>query len=703
MNFVHLATPALLAAAALAQACPRPTPPPGGFAIHEDLQVQVTLSDGYVAYGTMKYPDVVPPGCGWPLVVMVHPLGSWRVDLWTAQAALAGQGFAVWAYDVRAHGQGPGANPGHPNGGTTLWGPVERHDLAEQIAFVGADPAYAGIADATRVAVMGVSQGGAHAWQAAAFSGTLLTTPGRTPITFPAVACTVATDLVPDPIDDWLRGGAMFSSWFVAAIDGSYTGIPFDANFLQTARDAFEQQDPAGLQAAYAAEGRGVADALATTAVPVLYGHAYLDNIDSPVSGVERMEAMVAPHRAVLGSVGHGVPANGLQITARDNLTLRWLNRYLWDVPNEVELEEPNVLSLVPLDPADAADPTFAWSRRQLADLQPDPSARRWFLYDDLALRDEAPQVPQLPLSITQVVDPLATTFDPVSYLSAPSLRDAPAVLAACPLSEQVWTLDVADTCELARSARLHLHVVPDAASWMLAATLSVQPPGGTEVLLGGRAVASRSSTPGVDEWHELRLPPVATRIPAGSTLRLRLRNLWLRDPPMQSGLEVAPIFGDFQVVVVLGDQPGGSWLDLPLEVPRPRLVADRERIDLDTAQPINATLRAGDERAGFPYFAAVGISGQVPTTNYLGETIPTDGDWLVIASAANTWEPAFYQGFLGFLDNDGNAQLVLDYSAISPLPQFLNGLQLTLVGFVWDGPWAPTGAASNAFDVMLR
>ncbi|MEZ6038222.1 MAG: hypothetical protein R3F29_12130 [Planctomycetota bacterium] len=702
MHLASLAMPALLVAAAAAQVCPRPTPPPGGFATHEDLQVMTTWSDGYVAFGSMKYPDVPPPSCGWPLVVMVHSLGSWRVDLWAAQTALAAQGFAVWTYDVRAHGQGPGANPGHANGGTTLWGPVERHDLAEQIAFVAASPDYVGIVDATRVAVMGKSQGGAHAWQAAAFSGTSLTTPGRTPITFPTIACAVATDLVADPLDDWLRGGALFSSWFVAAIDGSYTGIPFDATFLQTARNAFEQQDPAGLQAAFLAEGRGVAAALATTTVPMLYGHAYLDNVDSPVTGIERMEAMVAPHRAVLGSVGHGVPVNGLQVTARDNLTLRWLNRFLWEIPNEVDVEVPHVLSLVPLDPNDAADPTYAWSRRQVDDLQPGPNASRWFLGDDLQLHAAAPTAPQTPQLVTQTIDPLAT-FDAVSYLSDPLARDVPAVLAACPLSERTWTLPITETCELARSAQLRLHVVPDAASWMLAASISVEPPGGSEVLLGGRALASRTSTPGVDEWHDLRLPPVATRIPAGSTLRVRLRNLWLRDPPMQPGLEVAPIFGDFQVAVVLGDEPDGSWLDLQLEPTRPRLVADTERIDLATVQPIGATLRGGVERAGFPYFAAVGLAGQLPTVSYLGEAISIDGDWLVQASAANTWQPNFYQGFLGWLDNDGEAQLVLDYSAAAPLPQLLHGLQLTLVAFVWDGPWAPTGAASNAFDVMLR
>ena len=34
-----------------------------------------------------------------------------------------------------------------------------------------------------------------------------------------------------------------------------------------------------------------------------------------------------------------------------------------------------------------------------------------------------------------------------------------------------------------------------------------------------------------------------------------------------------------------------------------------------------------GVARAGYPYFATVGLSGQVPTVSYLNEIVPIDGD----------------------------------------------------------------------------
>ena len=84
-------------------------------------------------------PAVPPPSCGWPLVVFVHPFGQTRADDIGMQMAIAGQGYAVWGYDVRGQGQAFGANPTHVAAGSTLWGAVERCDLAEQIQFVGSN------------------------------------------------------------------------------------------------------------------------------------------------------------------------------------------------------------------------------------------------------------------------------------------------------------------------------------------------------------------------------------------------------------------------------------------------------------------------------------------------------------------------------------------------------------------------------------
>lgn len=690
------------AIAAAAQSCPRPVPPAGGHATVVDLVVPVMYSDGYQTFASMIRPAGTPPTCGWPLVVHVHPLGQSRGFDLALQTMLAGQGYAVWSYDVRGQGQSVSANVGHPQSGSTLWGPIERCDLAEQLQFVATSPLYAGIVDASRIAVLGSSQGGAHAWTAAAWSGQTVVVPGRPPIVFPPIACVAPTDFVADSVEDWLRGGQLFSTWFVEAIAGSYPGLPFDPVFLQTCRSAFVAQDPAGLLASFAAEGRPLGARLATSTVPVLYAHAYLDLVDNPLSAIVRLESMPGPRRALLGTIGHSVAENVGERSFRQSLILRWLQRWLWGEANEVELESAFVLPELPLRQVDRDDPLHRWSRSHRAAIVTPATATRLWLHDDLALRDVAPATPQTDAVVQQTIDPLATSFTPQDYLNQAAVRDIVNVLAACPLQERVYSFTAPAECQIAASPTWHAHVVPQQASWMLAALLTVQPaePGADEVLVASQAVSSSTSVMGVAETHDVRLPPIAMRIPAGATIRLRVRNLWLRELPMPHTLEVAPLFHDFRVDLVHGD-PAGCWLDLPLEPVAPRLVVDHTWLELGAPVPIAGTVRGGAARAGLPYFATVGLSGQVPSVTYLNDVVPIDGDWLVVHSAASSEAPIF-TGFLGFLDAAGEATCGFDLTGIV-LPQALNGYRLTFCAFVWDGPWASTGAASNPCDVMLR
>ncbi len=701
-----LAAVVTLAAHVQAQVCAPPTVPPGGFATLVDLFVPVTYSDTYQTVGSMIKPDVTPPTCGWPLVVFVHPLGQNRGNDLAFQTTVASQGFVVWDYDVRGHGAAaniPG-NQTLPHVGSTLWGPIERVDLAEQIQFVLNEPGYAGLVDGQRIAVVGSSQGGAHAWFAAALSGQTIDAPDRPTTLFPTIACVVASDYAADPVEDWVRGGTLFGSWFIEALSGSYTGVPFDQTFVQTCRNAFLAQDPQGLATTLTNDGRSLAALLATTGTKVLYSHAYHDSIDSPLSSLRVLATMAAPHRAILSTIGHNAPLNHAEREFRDSLTIRWLRRWLWDEPNEVELESPFVLAELPLERVVRDDPTTAWSRHHGDDpLQP-VSAPRYYLYGDLHLDEVEPTTAQPPVTIAQVIDPTVTNFTPADYLNDPTVRDFQYVQSVCPVSEMIYTLIVPSEVQIAAPPRLHLRVVPDHAEWQLAALLTVEPPGpGAEgVMLTSQGIGSLNSTVGVAEEHDLVLPPIAARIPAGSTIRLRVRTMWLREDPMPHSLEVAPLFHDFAVEIQHGDSTNGSWLDLPLEPVRPKLATTSTWLDVVAPTPVTLFLRGGVARDGYPYFATVGLSGQRPVTPYLGEDLPIDLDWLVLTSAGSA-PTAFFSGFLGFLDGNGDATATLDLTSIAPLPSALVGFHLTATAFVWDGPWAPTGAAANPCDIAMR
>lgn len=696
---------ASLACAAVTSAvpaqCHRPIPPPGGHQVDVTLAVTVTYSDGYQSVASMQVPDRPPPSCGWPLVVYVHPLGGSRGDELDLQQWLVGQGYAVWSYDVRAQAQANVVSVAHPGNVSTLWGPVERYDLAEQVASVAADPQWQGVVDVDRLAVLGTSQGGGHAWAAAALSGQALQLAGRTPITFPEVDCVIVRDLVGNTVRDWVRNDALFSTWWLEAMAGSYAALPLDAQMAQDARAAFVAQDPSLLTAAWQADGRDLSALLASSTVPLLYDHAYFDLVSSSADGVAALASMQGPTRALLGTLGHGTPVNLLERAASRNLQLRWLHRWLWGEHNEVDIETPHVLSLLPLEDAVRDDPLSQWSRVAVPDLAPPAVGERYYLHANRELSSAQPAPSSGSVRVEQILDPNATSFTPGDYFDDPTVRALAAVLAACPLDDEVWEVVLPADAELVGSCRLQLALTSNHAEWMVAAALTVEPVGGSEVMLSHGAFATRSGSPGTREVHELALPPIATALPAGATLRLRLRNLWLHEFPMSTRLATAPLFHDFAVDVELGSATPDSWIELPLRAPAPHLVVAEQTLALSTADPVAATVRGGIEHAGDPYFVAIGLSGSVPETPYLNSVIPLDGDWLVVQSAASTH--TFYNGFIGFLDSAGEAQCGIDFSSVAPLPQLINGRHLTMAAFVWDDQWAPTGASSNACEILLR
>ncbi|MFK7739694.1 MAG: alpha/beta fold hydrolase [Planctomycetota bacterium] len=688
-----------IAAGALASQCPRPTPPAAGLSYDLQPAIPVVYSDGYQTFSSLLMPTAPAPSCGWPLVVYVHPLGGSRGDESSLQIAIAQQGYAVWAYDVRGQGQADALNLTHPMRGSALWGPVERYDLAEQVAFVANEPQWAGVIDTTRLGVLGTSQGGGHAWAAAALSGQPLSLPTRSPIVFPTVACAIARDLVGNTAQDWVREEALFSTWFLEAASASYAALPFDPAFVQAARDAFIQQDPASLSAAWLADGRDIEALLASSSVPLLYDHAYFDNVSAPGLGVRNAATMMGPTRVLLGTLGHGTPDNLLERDASDNLQLRWLHRWLWDQHNEVDAEVPNVLSQLPLEGALRDDPSHAWSRSTATTLVPTLGAERLYLHEDYSLQSIQPSPPASDPIIDHIVDPAAAQFTPANYFDDPSVRATSSVLAAAPLDELVWSYTIPQEFELVGTCRLELELAADHPSWMVAALLTVEAPGGgSETMLTHGATGSRTSVPAIAELREILLAPTAATLPAGSIVRLRLRNLYLREAPMAQTLACAPLFDDYQVAVKLGHQ---SVLELPLQQRTPDLVVSRQSMLLATADPVQATIRGGAQHADDPYFVVVGLSGSAPATPYLNSFVPAEDDWLFVASAGSTLP--YYSGFLGFLDANGDASCTLDYSFAAPLPQLLNGLQLTMAAFIWDYEWSPTGEPTNPCDILLR
>ena len=118
----------------------------------------VVAHDAVVLDAFYVYPLTPAPAAGHPAVLLVHGFGGSKSNNNTLAQALALEGYCVTAYSVRGQGA---------SGGEFDFFTSDRilDDLRSMLAFTGSLPDV----NPARIAVMGASQGGLHAWNAAAY------------------------------------------------------------------------------------------------------------------------------------------------------------------------------------------------------------------------------------------------------------------------------------------------------------------------------------------------------------------------------------------------------------------------------------------------------------------------------------------------------------------------------------------------------
>jgi hypothetical protein len=370
-----------------------------------------TASDGYRARVEVLLPAAAVPACGWPLVAWVHPLGSDRIEQLPQAIGLAGQGFAVAVYDVRGQGDFLELNDPEVHG-RTLNGLREIVDLAEVIEFVAAS--FPADIDGERVGVTGTSQGGWHAWVAAACSDRLLPANPWREEPFPAIDAAVARGNDGSP---WFGGPGktVFTDWERQLLFEEPDGVHWQPEELALARAAFLADDPAALDAFPGAfDHRPL---LPTTQVPLMAHLAHQDSVFRSRAFVQNAASLPAggPRRFTLGSGVHGAPANLL-----DDADFAWqrvlfLREHLaaespsGDPPALVAVEERWVSRVVPDASVALGSPEAVWDRRAFTQLP--PAGFAFYLTGGGGLALQAPEAAfEVPLNY----DPGAG-FDPQS------------------------------------------------------------------------------------------------------------------------------------------------------------------------------------------------------------------------------------------------------------------------------------------------
>lgn len=702
-TLLKVVAPAFVAALALlpqalpGQVCERPVPPGGAFGLRIEPTSTVTYSDGYVTHANLLLPASGIPGCRWPLVVFVHQLGASRIAELALQRQIVSEGHAVWTYDVRGQGSGIFLNPSHPNRGTSLWGPVEFADLAEQLQFV--TTTHGALVDASRIAVVGISQGAGHAWRAAAWSGQPLNVPGRAVASFPQVRCVAAVDYVAETTEDWIRNGVQFSSWFVNVIaDDAVPAWNLDPGFRAAAAARFRAQDPQGLLQLWQQQDRPVLPRLLQSTVPVLYSHAYHDLINGPGPGLEALESrpQFVGQRTLFSTVGHDTPRNDFEVAHRDREIVAWLHQHLWSDPTIVARSRHS-LALLPLLGMVRDDRLSIWGRIETESVRPTQQLQpvRVNLQPDGSLR-AGPTATTAGKIRHTVLEP---TFDAANYLTNIAQRDIGTVLSHVPLSELVFEAPPLDRPRtLAAAPHLELVVTPNQPVWALAALLTVELPGEPETMITSMGVAGANDVPNVSRTAAVRFPPVATQLPAGAILRIRLRNHWLREYPMSRTLEVAPIFHDYEVLVHFGDN-GGSWLDLPWTEVVPSLLTEASEIALARPVPVQFTVQSDADLAGADCVMTMGAMGQQEVMLQVDDLLLPQNE--AFLPAVQAWQLANRSGLpIGVLDRAGSMRVVLDLEPLTPLPPELAGLEVEFRAHVFR---AATGTVSSSAPARLR
>lgn len=689
----HLAPLALALSlvANLAAQCPDPPTPPAGFPLTVVSDQLVTYTDLYRTRADLRYPSVAPGPCGWPLLIAVHGFpGSKAGPVGTQAASLAQLGYCVVTYDVRGQGSAIALNPGR---GTTLMALSEWIDLFEMIEWVAA--ARPGLVDLARVGVLGISQGGAHAWAAAAWSGRTPPPNARRSAPFPVVRVAAPTVMVPSHSDAATQDGhAIINAWANLAFAPPGPMAVLDSALQATMRTFLHADDPAGMHAWMRNDpGRDFQHLLASSTTAVFATMAWHDEAMAPNAALRALAAMPAttPKRAFLTTGLHGTPTNGYESARADRLREAWLARFLKGSAEPVELGPPVLSALLPANRDDYLASTSLWRHRSDADFALSSTPTTFYLRQGALLSTSEPSANEPPESVQHNVP---TGYDLNAWRADGAGQNLALALSRIPLSSHAYlTAPFAVDTELAGIPRLELEVTPNHTRFQLNARLEIVPPTGTPQVIAQGGLGVRQAGNPTPTTIAIELSATACVVPAGARLRLSVRNHSLVIPSAAETFRYLPFFASSRVD--LEHKPGAtSRLLLPLRgAPKLDLATAATEIALPTPLPIALQLRSSPSRAGAPYVLLSSLLGQGPAL-----ALPS-GDLLHLQLDAFSLEllglagSALLPGFAGVLDASGRASASLHLDLLAPLPLELSGQHLHLAPLALENGVLRAGA----------
>jgi len=672
--------------------CSDPAVPQGGFAVAATTNVLVTHTDQYRTRADVRHPSAASGSCGWPLLIGVHGFPANKDGAIATQAAeFASQGYFVVTYDVRGQGSGVALNPGR---GTTLMALAEWIDMFEMVEWAEAN--WPALVDRSRVGVFGISQGGAHSWAAAAYSGRVPPPNARRSAPFPVVHAVAPGVMVPSHTQaGTLQGTAFNETWATLAFQPPTPTVAIDPSFRNPLQSFLLADDPAGMRAWMLADtGRDFAPLLAQSTVPVFCRMAWLDETMGANDSIRALDGMPAatPRRLQLTTGLHGTPTNAYEELEHSLLRRQWFDRFLKGAREPVELGPPVLSAVIPGSPSAYLAGGNLWRHRADTSFPPpDATDVVWHLRSGAALAANAPSTAE-PAEVVSHVVPAG--YDALAWLADGSGQNLATVFARIPQSAHAYTTPpLAVDTEVAGIPRLQLEVTPQQQRFFLSARLECVTPTGLVQLLSIGHSGFRQQNGPAPARVEIELRATNALCLAGSRLRLTVSNHALNRPASVDVFDYMPQFSSYAVALE-HSAARPSRLFVPV---RPFVGIDcatsTTSLPVANAGPVTFSLRSSSGQAFGLYAVLASLSGQGPAFTLPGGAplfLVPDPVTDLFAGAANS---TALQGFLGTLDAAGSASATLDLRALGAQLAPLRGLHLHLAPVALWGNRIEAGA----------
>ena len=675
-----LAVCAILACASTARGqCVDPQPGPGGFAVDVRTNVAVRYSDGYRTTAAVQFPRTRPGSCGWPVLVFVPGLGASWSTLLTEGRSFAEQGFFVVSYDVRGQATARALNQGI---GSQLWAIDEWIDLAEIIEWVGRS--FPKLVDPNRIGVFGDSQGGIHAWAAAAYSGRSLPKNARRSRPFPKVSCVVPRVFPPQIVDVLVPGGESFFFRLPEfAYDDRLASVCLSTPFRRKLAAYVDGDQPAELARwMRSLPGKDLMSGLRTTTVPIFHVLAWQDSFAGVNRSIDALRQIPksTPWRVLVSTGYHGTPLNGYQFLVRQHMTLEWFERWLKSRYERVELGPRIVSAAMPSNPQLYNHVQSVWRMRGDTSLPPatTTSLRLQLRRDGVLSADRAGSIE----TVARFSHRVPSGYDGRGFVK--DRVDLAAVRKKIPLQRmQLISAPIANDRELAGVPTLRLGIRPQHKTVQIGVQLIARDASGQDQVLsvGGRTL--RGLTSGKASVVDFDLAASMSVLDRGTRVVLELASQVVQTPGDRDMYKLMPLMQDFDVSLI----SGGAYLS-ELRLPtRSRVainLASGERLmSLRRPETRHFVLQASAGRAGAPYIGLLSLSGQRPLLLPGGGTLWFTPDAFTEYSLGLLRTPVL-GGFAGILDATGGATLTMHLGLGPALPEQLRGRNLHAVPLVF-------------------